>query len=97
VPRRAYTARERTLIKSLAAEELSISRTVLALAELYNIKTTPSSLGTFASRQKIKFFGQSGAPYGNTNRTGKPGRTQEEKKIHNRNRMRTERQQGKRK
>ncbi len=69
--RRTWTARERSIIKNLADEELSLSRTVTALDELYNIKIALGPLSAFASRQKIRFRGQSGPPYGNTNRKGK--------------------------
>jgi hypothetical protein len=83
-----WTARERTIVTTLAKEKLSISRAVHALCYLYNVSVTTKQLGAFASRHKIKFCGEYGAPYGNTNRTGQPGRTLEQEREVNKLRMR---------
>jgi hypothetical protein len=57
--------REIRLVREFAKEGLSQSRTVAALKELYGIEVTYGQLTGLVTRQKIKFFGQPGGPYGN--------------------------------
>jgi len=90
-PRRRWTAAERILVRRLAEDGLSLSRASYALKELYGLSISVGSLSAFASRNSIRFFGEPGAPYGNVNRTGRKGRTLEETRIVNRERMRVTR------
>lgn len=70
--RRAWTGRERVLVKQFADEGLSISRTVTALANLYSIKVTVRQLRGFVQYHKIRFkSNEAGAPIGNQNWKGR--------------------------
>lgn len=73
---------EAKLVRHYAAEGLSLARTVTALEVLNGIKVSRSALSGFAARMQIRFRGENGAPFGNTNRlgTGKPPPTLEEKR-----------------
>ena len=69
--RRAWTGREKMLVKHFAAEGLSIGRTAAALANLYGIHVTPRQLRGFVQYHGIRFHGRSGPPYGNRNAAGR--------------------------
>lgn len=61
-----YTLAERVAIRFHASEGLSIGRTAKFLG------LSRGALGAWASRNGIKFSGERGAPYGNTNGKGRP-------------------------
>ncbi len=62
----SWTGRERVEVQRFAEEGLSTSR---AAAQL---DRSASALRRFASRNGIKFRGESGPPFGNQNRKGWP-------------------------
>lgn len=68
--RKSWTARQRHLVAEFAKERLSITRTAVAMRELHGVDITAKQVGALATYFRIKFHGDSGPPYGNTNRRG---------------------------
>jgi hypothetical protein len=82
MPRRWWTGRELKQVKEYAEEGLSIGRTASLIGR------TRASLGAAASRYKIEFHGEYGAPFDNKNRLGKKKKqTREEILVKQRERM----------
>lgn len=83
------------LVKQFANEGLSMRRTSFALWDLYRIRRSPGAIAQFASANKIRFQGERGAPFGNSNRAGTGKRTVECRREQTRLRMQRLRQRRK--